>query len=130
MLENLNQNTNENLLSETPQSGAGAPLPSSNNFISLSEASKQTGYHQVYLGFLCRQGKLKGFKIGRNWVTTKDALDEFLKGFKNGLTQVIDESGNKIKVRVENNFNSSIPSEPALAGESGNLSQEQIPTLP
>ncbi|MBL8030680.1 MAG: hypothetical protein JNN11_05535, partial [Candidatus Doudnabacteria bacterium] len=47
-------------------------------YISLSEASKQTGYHQDYLGYLCRVGKLKGFKIGRNWVTTQAHLDELM----------------------------------------------------
>ncbi len=50
-----------------------------NNFISLAEASQKTGYHQDYLGFLCRTGKLQGFKIGRNWVITKPALEAFLQ---------------------------------------------------
>ncbi len=45
--------------------------------LSLAEASKITGYHQDYLGQLCRAGKLKGSKIGRNWTTTRQALGEF-----------------------------------------------------
>ena len=49
------------------------------DLISLHEASKLTGYHQDYLGSLCRSGKLQGLKIGRNWVVSKQTLDEFLK---------------------------------------------------
>ncbi len=74
---------------------------SEENFISLADASKQTGYHQDYLGFLCRTGKLKGFKIGRNWVTTKEGLDNFVKNYKNGISEAIDETGQKIPVHVE-----------------------------
>ena len=69
-------------------------------FISLAEASKQTGYHSDYLGFLCRNGKLKGFKIGRNWVTTQTDLNDFIKNYKNGISEVTDEQGNKIQVHV------------------------------
>ncbi|MBI5530484.1 MAG: helix-turn-helix domain-containing protein, partial [Candidatus Doudnabacteria bacterium] len=74
--------------------------PAKEEFMSLSEASKSTGYHQDYLGFLCRTGKLKGFKIGRNWVTTKSNLDEFIKNYKNGISEVMDETGNKIQVHI------------------------------
>ncbi|HYV33636.1 MAG TPA: helix-turn-helix domain-containing protein, partial [Candidatus Limnocylindria bacterium] len=80
--------------------GSGSTLGGT-GFISLADASKQTGYHQDYLGFLCRSGKLKGFKIGRNWVTTKAGLEEFIKNYKNGINEVIDETGEKIRVHVE-----------------------------
>jgi len=49
--------------------------------ISLREASKITGYSQDYLGDLCREGKLKGQKIGRNWTTTIKAIDELTGKF-------------------------------------------------
>lgn len=42
--------------------------------LSLAQASKQTGYHQDYLGYLCRTGKLEGQKVGRNWITTDKAV--------------------------------------------------------
>ena len=71
------------------------------SFLTLAEASKLTGYHQDYLGFLCRSGKLQGYKIGRNWTTTKRALDEFIKNYKNGVSEVLDETGTKIPVKVE-----------------------------
>lgn len=41
-------------------------------FISLAEAAKMTNYSQDYISLLCRQGKLRAEKLGRNWVTTKD----------------------------------------------------------
>lgn len=41
-------------------------------FISLAEAAKLTNYSQDYISLLCRQGKLRAEKLGRNWVTTKE----------------------------------------------------------
>lgn len=49
------------------------PLPTR---ISLARASQLTGYHQDYLGQLCRSGKLQAEKIGRNWFTNPQALGE------------------------------------------------------
>lgn len=46
--------------------------------ISLSQASQITGYHQDYLGLLCRLGKIEASKIGRNWYTTQTELHKFL----------------------------------------------------
>jgi hypothetical protein len=43
--------------------------------ISLSRAAQLTGYHQDYLGQLCRLGKLPAQKVGRNWFTSEDALN-------------------------------------------------------
>ncbi|HEY5600737.1 MAG TPA: hypothetical protein VIK81_01470, partial [Patescibacteria group bacterium] len=57
-------------------------IKTNGNIISLAEASKLTGYHQDYLGFLCRTGKLRGFKVGRNWVTTKEAVETLKRGIK------------------------------------------------
>lgn len=49
------------------------------NKISLAEAARITGYHQDYLGQLCRGGKLRATKFGRNWFTTTDAIEDFRK---------------------------------------------------
>lgn len=46
--------------------------------ISLSQASQITGYHQDYLGLLCRLGKIEANKIGRNWYTTQSEISKFL----------------------------------------------------
>lgn len=43
--------------------------------ISLSKAAEITGYHQDYLGQLCRLGHLPAKKVGRNWFTSQEALD-------------------------------------------------------
>jgi hypothetical protein len=47
------------------------------NYISLGEAAKLCDYTQEYLSLRARQGKLKAIKLGRNWVTTKDWLDDY-----------------------------------------------------
>lgn len=46
--------------------------------ISLSQAAELSGYHQDYLGQLCRLGKIKAAKIGRNWYTTQTELQSLL----------------------------------------------------
>lgn len=51
-------------------------------FISLSEAAKLTPYSPKYLNLLARTGKLGAFKLGRNWVTTKKAIEDYLKSLK------------------------------------------------
>lgn len=59
-------------------------------YISLSDASKNTPYSQEYLSLLARKGKLQSKKIGRNWFTTHDAIDEYLK--QQGLQIIIPKS--------------------------------------
>ncbi len=48
-------------------------------YLSLQEATKYCGYSQEYLSLRARYGKLKAMKFGRNWVTKKEWLDEYLK---------------------------------------------------
>lgn len=47
-------------------------------FISLQELSKLSPYSAVYLRKLATQGKLEAFKEGRNWLSSKKALDEYM----------------------------------------------------
>jgi Fic family protein len=47
--------------------------------LTLAEASKLTPFTQEYLSLLARKGSIGAFKLRRNWVTTKKALDEYLK---------------------------------------------------
>jgi len=54
-------------------------MNNSNGYISLSEATKYCNYSQEYLSLRARQGKLKAVKFGRNWVTKKEWLEEYLK---------------------------------------------------
>lgn len=48
-------------------------------YVSLAEGAEYSGYSQDYLRFRIRQGKLRGAKIGRNWLTTTEWLDEYLQ---------------------------------------------------
>jgi len=47
--------------------------------LTLAEASKLTPYTQEYLSLLARKGSIGAFKLRRNWVITKKALEEYLK---------------------------------------------------
>jgi len=49
------------------------------DLISLSEATRISGLSQGHLSLLIRNGDLWGSKIGgRNWFTTKKAIEEYL----------------------------------------------------
>jgi len=47
--------------------------------ISLSEAAGIAKLTPQHLGHLARKGHLRARKIGRNWVTTKAAVLEYLR---------------------------------------------------
>jgi len=49
------------------------------DLISLHEASIISLLSQDHLRRLAEQGKLDAKKIGRNWVTTKKAVDDYIK---------------------------------------------------
>lgn len=46
--------------------------------IPLSQAAKESALTPEYLNFLSRSGKLKAEKIGRNWLTTRKWIKEFI----------------------------------------------------
>jgi len=56
--------------------------PNSNNdsdeLIALSEAAQRYGFTAAYLRELAERGRLTARKIGRNWVTTPRAVEEFI----------------------------------------------------
>ncbi len=57
-------------------------------YTSLQEATKYCPYSQEYLALRARQGKLRALKFGRNWVTRKEWLEEYLgqvEEYKNNL---------------------------------------------
>ena len=60
------------------------------NFITLAEAAESFPYSQEYLSLLARRGKLFSKKIGRNWYTTREAIQNYLA--KQGLTVIIPKS--------------------------------------
>jgi len=69
------------------------------NYVSLQEATEYCSYSQEYLSLRARQGKLKAVKFGRNWVTKKEWLEEYLEKveeYNNTLTaqKVVAPPGN------------------------------------
>ncbi|MCD6569033.1 hypothetical protein J7K70_02780, partial [bacterium] len=59
-------------------------------YISLEQAAKFCSYSQAYLSLRARQGKLKATKFGRNWVTTKEWVDEYIKRVEEYKSQISD----------------------------------------
>jgi predicted transcriptional regulator len=39
-------------------------------------------YGQEYISLLARQGKIDAYKEGRNWLTTKKAVEDYIKNRK------------------------------------------------
>jgi excisionase family DNA binding protein len=48
------------------------------NLIGIEEASVYTGFTTRHIRLLLNRGKIKGKKIGRDWVTTKAEIDKYL----------------------------------------------------
>ena len=47
--------------------------------ISVTEASQISGLTTGHLRKLLREGQIEGVKIGRNWLTTEEAVQDYLK---------------------------------------------------
>ena len=57
-----------------------APAKSkSEKYLPLSDISRQTTFSKKYLNLLARQGKIEAHKEGRIWVTSLDAVNNYLK---------------------------------------------------
>jgi Fic family protein len=54
-----------------------APPPADAAWIPLREAAQGTPYSQEYLSLLARLGRLEAVKRGRNWYTTRRAVDTY-----------------------------------------------------
>lgn len=48
-------------------------------YLKFTEISKTTPFSAKYLNLLARQGKLEAYKEGRNWLTSKEAVERYLK---------------------------------------------------
>jgi len=70
-------------------------------YISLQEATKYCTYSQDYLSLRARQEKLKAVKIGRNWVTTKEWVEEYLMEVDGYNNQLRKKRPIKIEVKFE-----------------------------
>jgi hypothetical protein len=49
------------------------------DLISIKEASNYSGFSERHTRLLLEQGKIKGKKLGHDWVTTKDFVNAYLK---------------------------------------------------
>lgn len=47
--------------------------------IPVTEASKISGLTPSFIARLLRRGQIDGVKIGRNWVTTKEAIRDYMQ---------------------------------------------------
>src|SRR3989344_2497422 len=86
----------------------------SEQFISLADASQNTPYSQEYLSLLARKGKIVSKKIGRNWYTTRLAVEEYIS--QQGVHVVI-PSHAKNKVATLASYSIALP---AYGGETAN----------
>ena len=68
-------------------------------YISLKQASQFSDYSQDYLSLRARQGKLKAVKLGRNWVTKKEWLEEYTNKAEEYRE---DHNGNGHKENIDN----------------------------
>jgi len=48
-------------------------------FLTFAEIAKNSPFSAKYLNLLARQGKLEAHKEGRNWMTSKEAVERYLK---------------------------------------------------
>jgi excisionase family DNA binding protein len=62
----------------TSQNFPNDDQPKLDDLLSLSEAAEYSGLSATHLRLLVRNGDLQGRKIGRDWVTTKLAIDQYL----------------------------------------------------
>ncbi len=63
----------------TPRS---QPRAADEEWISLREASEGSPYSQEYLSLLARTGRLEALRRGRNWVTTRQAVETYYESTK------------------------------------------------
>jgi hypothetical protein len=83
------------------------------DYISLLEATEFCDYSQEYLSLRSRQGKLKAVKLGRNWVTTKEWLKEYVDSANSSKNGKHYGEGSEL-YSVTKNFKGYIPKIKAL----------------
>ncbi|MBI5765696.1 hypothetical protein HZA71_00530 [Candidatus Falkowbacteria bacterium] len=76
-------------------------------YLTLSEATKGTSFSVSYLTSVACQGKLKAFKVGDDWLTTKEWLAEFQKTIKEKIEREIvlsDDLADNFNSKFENRW--------------------------
>lgn len=51
----------------------------SDDLLTLTEAAERYGFSSDYFRRLAEKGRLQARKVGRQWLTTADAVDSFLE---------------------------------------------------
>lgn len=51
----------------------------SNDLLSLTDAAERYGFSSDYFRRLAEKGRLQARKVGRQWLTTADAVESFLE---------------------------------------------------
>ncbi len=64
-----------------------------NEYLTLIEAAKVMPYGLNHLLAMAKSGRLKSFKMGEDWLTTKDWLAEFQREIKAELEKEINAVG-------------------------------------
>jgi hypothetical protein len=67
--------------------------PNSNEFVlngarylSAREIARKHGYVHDYVARLCREGKVSGHQLGRNWYVDANSFTEFIRRNENSTT--------------------------------------------
>jgi excisionase family DNA binding protein len=47
-------------------------------WLTTDQAAEFSGLSRPHIRYLLRNGKMQGRKVGRDWVTTKTAIEEYL----------------------------------------------------
>jgi excisionase family DNA binding protein len=50
-----------------------------NNLITVRQAAKLSGYNPDYISSLIRSGKVRGKKVGKNWLTTVEEIKAYIE---------------------------------------------------
>lgn len=56
--------------------------PDLDDLMTLKEASEMSGLSPSHLRLLVSKGQIWGKKLGRNWFTTKQAVDDYLLSYR------------------------------------------------
>jgi Fic family protein len=69
--------------------------------LTMAQASKLGPFTQEYLSLLARKGRIGAFKLRRNWVITKKALDEYLEAHPRNYSLAEQNSQPKSEARAK-----------------------------
>lgn len=46
-------------------------------YVPLTQIAEELGYHVRHVRLLCKQGKIKATKVGKPWIVTREAVEEY-----------------------------------------------------